>query len=468
MGQDLERLFGMLADPKRIYRVEEGEVDREEFQVCVVLDQLVFGPKGYVETLGPTWNLIHDPRFNAIEAAFIVHRNSVLGGDATLGKQYIAGGGQFTSSNYDLEQYSETLGEGRFFHTILTHPNAFCPVRKWLERTWCPTVLKPNPELVCVCDPSTKINPHDIKDWPEDKIWDLIQTECPNYFRKNGTPNREAEQHFKLFKADLLGVIDDYAITPQADEWIELETGDVADGYAGPSCDLPERIHLEVDVLEKALTYRASLRVTAVKILKNLGLDKYIKTTDGLTDIERDQLLRIVYKSKWPDEKPQLMNDLLTYIRNTTVRPIKEREDEQMILGKAGSKLTIAGLMDGTVPLINRATDGEVQVGLDEMAELADAIMKNPFKKELYPLWQKAVEFENKVAMDLLFHIFGNREAIMCYNLEEGEFERLQIEVKTALDPKMSRAFEGEFHSTDSYRKGDGAPVDPVTGKLLD
>lgn len=62
MSDRIRNILGMLDEGKRIYRVQEGEVQREEFEYCQVIDQLVFGPKGYVETLGPTWNMIHDPR----------------------------------------------------------------------------------------------------------------------------------------------------------------------------------------------------------------------------------------------------------------------------------------------------------------------------------------------------------------------------------------------------------------------
>ena len=459
MSKDLERLFGLLNDPKRIYQVQEGEVEQEEFQICQVLDQLVFGDKGYVETLGPTWFMIHDPRFTAIEATFILHRNSVLGGDATLGKQYIAGGGQFSSSNYDLESYAEVLGEGRYFHTLLTHPQKNCPVRKWLERTWSPTTIKPSPELVCTCPIDQKTDPHELKNWSDDRLWALIKQECPNYFRQNGAKNREADRLHKLFKADLVGVIEDYAITPQADEWIELETGDTADGYAAPSCDAPERILLEVDVLEKALTYRASLRVTAVKILRSLGVEKHLKNT-YLTDQERDELLRIVYTSDWPNDKPELLNRILAYIENkVSMAAVAQREQQQLESFQKRSKETLAGLINGTIQPINRKTDGEVQLGMDDYAATVSAILEDPFKKELYPFWQKAVETNNEPAMDLLRFVFGTLEDARIVKIEEEQFERLQAEAKKLLDPALERAFADEFHSKDSYHRGWQKPI---------
>jgi len=122
MDISIQKLLGIADDAKRMYRFAEGEVEREEFEYCQLIDQLVFGGKGYVETLGQTWEMIHDPRFLKIEGAFIVNRKAVFGGDAKLGKQYMSSDGMFVSTIADLEEYSEVLGEGRYFWLVLSHP----------------------------------------------------------------------------------------------------------------------------------------------------------------------------------------------------------------------------------------------------------------------------------------------------------------------------------------------------------
>src|SRR5208337_2462289 len=147
----IKNILGMLDEGKRIYRIQEGEVQREEFLYCQIIDQLVFGEKGYVATLGPTWSMIHDPRFIKIENTFIVSRRALFGGDARLGKQYISSDGTFSSTIGDLEQYAEILGEGRHFHNVLVHPNTKCPTRKWLERIHTPTQIKASLNLECIC-----------------------------------------------------------------------------------------------------------------------------------------------------------------------------------------------------------------------------------------------------------------------------------------------------------------------------
>ena len=156
-------------------------------------------------------------------------------------------------------------------------------------------------DLRCECEQVSF--PRQVKDWPDDKLWDLIREECPNYFGKKGEPNGVATRLFDLFKADLLGLIADYAITPISDVYIELDTGDVLgqQSYIEQNGITPH-VFLEVDILERALTQRAVLRATAAKILRQMGYQRVIKEELGgdirLTDFERDTLLRMVYEPK--------------------------------------------------------------------------------------------------------------------------------------------------------------------------
>src|SRR5260370_33203752 len=63
--------------------------------------------------------MIHDPRFETIENCFIINKRSVFGGDTRQGIQMQLPDGTFTTSVTDLEQYSEILGEGRYFHGVV-------------------------------------------------------------------------------------------------------------------------------------------------------------------------------------------------------------------------------------------------------------------------------------------------------------------------------------------------------------
>ena len=142
--------------------------------------------------------------------------------------------------------------------------------------------------------------PHSFKFWPDDELWKLLFAEYTNYFRRNGTPISLAVTLFNTFKADLLGLIVDYAEIADVQETVLLE--DTAELYDpaihGEDAD---RVSMEVENLERALTYRAELRVTAYQILNQLGI---ASQAEELTDFERDTPLKIVYSSNFIDDKP--------------------------------------------------------------------------------------------------------------------------------------------------------------------
>ena len=421
MDVSLKRLLGIENEGKRVYRFVSGEVTREEFEYSQLLDALVFGPGGYVETLGPTWSLIHDPRFTVIENAFIVTRRAVFGGDAHIGKQYISSDGQFTSQIADLEEYSEVLGEGRYFFYTITHPNKFCPLRNWYLRIF-PEMLekegiKPpeaSDDLKCTCDNpfstgGLTCDPRKVKDWNDETLWNLIKGECPNYFNKEGKPNAVATRLFDLFRCDLLGLIADYAITPISDVYIELDTGDIMgqQAYAAENGRTPH-VFLEVDILERALTQRAVLRATAAKILRQMGFQTVIKETLGgdirLTDIERDMLLRLIYEPKevagitydpgtsWFGFLKVVKEQVTAFLKDikNEGRTFEERQQEQLSRASSAAHVTFAKLETGEQPIINQFTEPEVDVPLDQHAQIMQEILKNPLKQELFMMWVEA------------------------------------------------------------------------------
>lgn len=445
MDRTIQSLLGIADDEKRIYRFQDGEVQREEYQYCQLLDQLVFGDKGYVDTLGQTWEMIHDPRFMKIEGAFISNRKAVFGGDARTGKQYMSSEGIFVSTIADLEEYSEVLGEGRYFWLVLTHPEERCPVRLWYERIY-PDVIAAkggktptaSENLKCICCVATRaggkdhpvwgVDPRNLKDAPDDLLWALIKQECPNYFSKTGTPNGIAKRLFELFRSDLLGLVADYCPTPLVDAYIELDTGDMVPGQTvepeGSVYSLntddplqittpenPAQVFLEVDILEKALTYRATMRATAAKILRSLGVQSQLKGITGgdtrLTDFERDTLLRMVYEPtilatgeedgdfetvEWPDNKAGMMAKILSYISGVTMKPYEERLKAQLSTASENALEDCHDLLTGKLEPVNSYTEPEVEVKLDPHAAVMESILRNPLKQELFIIWAEAEE----------------------------------------------------------------------------
>ena len=366
----------------------------------------MFGDKGYVETLGQTWEMIHDPRFAKIEGTFIVNRKATFGGDARQGKQYQSSDGMFVSTISDLEEYSEVLGEGRYFWIMLTHPEERCPVRLWLERIYPDMVSKKAQEipkagedLKSICGVAVKAgqvkvsDPHDLKDAPDDFLWALVKQECPNYFDKADKPNKEAKRLFNLFRADLVGLVADYTPTPLVDAFVELDTGDIIHGSATGS-EQPAKVFLEVDILEKALTYRATMRATAAKVLRQIGIEAQLRALPDprLTDEERDHLLRMVYQSDWPEGKVELVTKLISYISWRTREPYEERLQNQLKVASLLALEDCRDLQTGKLEPINSYTEPSVEVKLDQHAAVMEALLRNPLKQELFLIYVGAEE----------------------------------------------------------------------------
>src|SRR5271167_4065923 len=201
----LSRVLGMMQDRVRIYQIaEDREVMRDEFEYCQVMYQVVFGDKGFAETLGPTWRMIHDPRFIEIENMMVQERKAIFGGDARVGKQYFNDDGAMNSTVSDLEKYAEILGEGRNFHNVLAHPDAKCQKRMWLERIYTGhTNIKPYSEFGCTCTGDKNLT-GPIKDAPEEVVYALIKQECPNRaFTQGGSTTAYGKLMYNLIRADL-------------------------------------------------------------------------------------------------------------------------------------------------------------------------------------------------------------------------------------------------------------------------
>jgi len=368
MNNNLRTLLGLLDDDKRVYRFEDGEVDREEFKYSQLMFNYLFDEeKGLVATLGPTWNMVHDPRFNKIENCFIRRRKNMFSpGDTVIGQKIVTGAfAGFAVDVTELEQYSTIIGEGRHFRKVI------------LEGTI-------SDEDGDVCRPKTFVQESD------ETVWKLVRQECPNFFTREGKPNREASKLFNILKEDLVGLIDDYAEIPLADEWINSESNEVFEQDSWDN-ETPV-IYLEVDQLEKALTVRGSLRVTAARILDRLGFSKHISGGERLTSAETDELLRMVYTSNWPDDRMELSLRIIQFVTAKNAVPFEEREKQQLMTASERSKEIIEKIKSGEIKQITRETDAgdatDDHTGLDaeaiESAQIIKDIQDNPYKRDLF------------------------------------------------------------------------------------
>ena len=409
MDTTLRRLLGLESARTAIYKFAEGEVSKDEFEYGQVLDQVLFDEKiGYIATLGPTWNLVHDPRFVKIENTFVIERKGMFGGNANVGQSVIGEEGFAGGHGNDLERYSGILGDGRAM-------------------------------LKAVKEAGISVENFQNSDG---FIWTIIRGNWPNWFRQNGTPNKEATRLFDMAKAGLVSLINDYAEMPLSDEWVNAESGDLLEDKEHNDPDVMG-VYLEIDQLDKAINARNQLRLLAIRVLKQLGLERQIKSDESrLTDIERDDLLRIIYQSEWPSGKAELMSKLLLYIATATRRPYEERLKEQLARASESCKAVIEKIKTGEIKQINRKTEETSEWTPEETTASLDAIMKDPLRRHLFPIYTQAEALGQKQVVELLAPVFDQEKAVA---LTEDLFWEIMNKINALNAPaKAKTVAEGE------------------------
>ena len=366
---EIRNLLGLKDNEKRVYFIDSSQVSQEEFEFCVVLNNILWGDKGMTQTLGPTWNMIMDPRFESLERFFIVERKTVFGGDARLGKQYIDGSSALSGSMAELETYSEILGEGRYFHGVVS---------------------------------AAGLDPKTFCSQPEGVIWKFIRQECPNYFdNKNSIPNARAQRLAYLFRADLLGLIDDFAEVALLQEWIRLDTGERADPNDKTDIEINPIVYAEVDMLERALTFRASLKVTAAKILEKSGLMEHLEKNYQITDWEIDSILKIIYSTPYDKLYTVTMN-VMEYVRIQCQVPFEKRLAKELSILSTASKVTISLLKDGSLKPLSITEEEEIGRELTHEEKQIVAIQRNPHRLELFTMFVEAESNNDQASMALI------------------------------------------------------------------
>lgn len=373
----IRNMLGVVDDGKRIYQVDTSQVSAEEYDYCQTLYNVLWGEKGLVESLGPTWHLVHDPRFILIEKLFCQDRPAIFGGDARLGKQYIDGASIMSHSMAELEAYSEILGEGRHFLDVIK---------------------------------AQGLSAGEIKNKDKEYLWALIRQECPNYFdNKDGLPNRRAQTLFYLLKEDLVGLISDYSELAYLREWIRLDTGEAATEEDMANSHENPVVWAEVDYLERALTTRASLRVTAVKILQRSGLLKMLESDPKykLTDAEIDKVLQIIYQLPY-EQIDQAPLKVLTYLRALNAIPVEERLSKECAMYSAKSQRRIEELRLGVIEPISTSKQEDIKRELTDEEKLVLALQKEPNRLELFSILVEAEQVNDFTTIDLIKPVLEN------------------------------------------------------------
>lgn len=396
INSQIRNLFGLQDTEKRIYIINTDELTAEEYEYCQILHNVLWGEKGLVETLGPTWNMVHDPRFENLERKFIINRAAVFGGDARLGKQYIDGEGLMGHSMVELESYAEILGEGRHFYELVKKDG---------------------------------LDPREFYAASDDVLWRYIRQECPNYFDNvKGAPNTRAVRLFNLFRADLLGLIEDYSEVALLQDWIKLSSGERASQPDFLNVADEPLVWAEVDYLERALTMRASLRVSAVKVLQRSGLLKLLTEKYEFTDYEIDEALKLVYQT--PYDKlytvPAKVIAFANQCRQNNPDPTK-RMLEQCRSNSALSRQLVNAIKAGEVKPLN-TTDEEVVRELSPEEKQVLAIQKNPFRLELFLMFVEAEKNGDLKTQELIKPILEDVE------MDVSEEQVTDVKNRTRMD----------------------------------
>ena len=353
------QLLGMLCDRGgRQIRLTQSEYDQAQHELCMGLAQMIWGEKGLVDSLGHVWGFVMDPRFTECEKAW--YKKIKITGSATYGKNseveygsvLVGDDGSLTTPRLmTLDQYAEIIGEGRHFIEVVNkrnpHYNATEPYYYF-----------------------TTYDPALVKDWSDEDIWALIKQECGNYFTQKGEPNQLAKTLFQMFKADWLGLITDYALMSNIDQWVFAETGDVAPRTLRADPDNPI-VHAEIEYLDRALTFRTMLRGNTVKVLIKLGGNKLSKDIEGLvlTEFEKDEVLKEVFRYKY-DEIYKALPVVLSMFKNAKEVPFDERENLQLGIFRKRSKSQMAKLASGELKPLD-LLDGDEESLDEEMQSLA-------------------------------------------------------------------------------------------------
>lgn len=367
--------LGMNGGSKRLYQISESQVTEAEFEAAALIHNVVFGKDGLTEFLGPTWDLVNDPRFIAIEECFIFERGSVFGGDAGMGKLIITDQGVFGSgATASLEEYSVVLGEGRhFMETVRSEA--------WQNKVAGVTVTDDSG----LCPSWSLSKPEDVKSWTDHWIWELIKQECPNYFTRNNEPNRDATALYRLFKADLLGLISDYSQMATSADWIRIDSRGVVD-----PTDWKEEVpivHVEVYNLEAALNFRAELRGTAFRVLNNTPGMKELLADMDFTETERDDLLKMIFRTPYREhyKLPGLVREWVYTLKNV---PVNIREAAQLGAAKANAAAILAKLKSGELQPVKTdiTDDAAASVEMNDGEKDVLALLEDPIRMAAFEM----------------------------------------------------------------------------------
>ena len=216
--------------------VDTARIQKEEFEAAAVLTSILWGPGGFAEMLGPTWQMVNDPRYTKVERMGVIHRNAMFGGVADQGVALIMALDCASELKIvdDLVIFSELIGEGRHF------------LKACQQREVPAKQLEADSDL----------------------RWKLIEQECPNYKSRLGVWNQDARRLDRMMEAGLVSLVEDFCPIALSQDWIRMDTGEVVSQGVRLDDGESPTVAVEIDTLQKALTFRAQVRFTALRCLQ--------------------------------------------------------------------------------------------------------------------------------------------------------------------------------------------------------
>lgn len=386
----VDSVFGrmLVHDKGRVYaEANAQQLTESEFNYAKVMCDVVFGPTGLVNAIGPAWSLVHDPRFLTIEEKFIFDNTYTPWlKDAKVDNRPVVYTNKVFKRDpaYDLAKYATILGEGRHFARVIINAGG---------------------------------DPHRIKDAKDLELWWLIYNQCPNYFYRNTNtdstdgpewyPNKEAQTLFNILKEDLLGLVMDYAFLSNCDNWVSLDDGetpvsdkDIIDENG--EVTRINRVFAEIEWLDRALDYRASLRTTALKAIKQLEFEERFDSVE-LTDEEADEFIKVLYRAEY-FELYKVIPELSTILNRAATIPYNQRVEEMIARKKNESADFADRLVAGQATKIDLFTTGKLNMDVPtpECEWIPEAVAYAMKLKD------EGNESEYEAILDVLSELYGD------------------------------------------------------------
>jgi hypothetical protein len=413
----------------RQIRVTRSPYDQSQHELCQTLAQMIWGDKGLVESLGHTWFMVMDPRFAAAEKAWYkkvkvtASSNNTTSGTMESGLMIVDDTGNLSSPRLmSLEHYAEILGESRHYIEVVKNIDWDAIVAK---KGWPPTEDKHN-------------DPRQVKNWSRNELLALIEQECPNYFTQKGEPNFLAETWVKMFQEDVLGLVLDYAPVSNIEQWVFINTGDVAPQTERADPDNPIA-HAEIEYLDRALTYRAMLRGNVIKVLMKLGGPKLAEQAEGvqLTEFEKDEVLKEVLSQEY-DKLYKALPLVLQILSQAKETPFEERENQQLGIFRRQAQTLSQRILSGEVKPLD-LLDGDTK-GLTEESLRFERIKHDENLITMFYILIQAEEMVKaypgfQAIIDIVQPIIEKAEPFAA-----GEFEPLCDRIQTLADEAIKDA----------------------------